>query len=95
MRLELSRRAQSDLDEIRDFSVAEFGAERAAAYLDALEGAFRRIIHFPQAGAVHDALGPGSRALGCEQHRIFYEVRADTILILRILHEAMDVRRHL
>lgn len=95
MRLELSRRAQSDLDDIRDYGVAEFGVERAVAYLDAVESAFRRILDFPEMGAVHPTVRPLTRSLGCRQHRIFYEATGETILIIRILHKAMDVERHL
>ena len=95
MRLELSRKAQSDLDDIRDYSVAEFGVERAVAYLDAVESAFRRIVDFPEIGAMHPTLRPLTRSLGCQQHRIFYEVGDETILIIRILHKSMDERRHL
>ncbi|MGA9582826.1 MAG: type II toxin-antitoxin system RelE/ParE family toxin [Allosphingosinicella sp.] len=95
MRLELSRKAQADLDDIRDYSVAEFGVERAVAYLDAVESAFRRIVDFPEIGSVHPAVRPPTRSLGCRQHRIFYEAAGETILIIRILHKAMDERRHL
>ncbi|MEO7827049.1 MAG: type II toxin-antitoxin system RelE/ParE family toxin [Allosphingosinicella sp.] len=95
MRLELSRRAQADLDDIRDYSVAEHGAARAVDYLDALEGAFRRMLDFPEIGAVHPTVLPPMRALGCEQHRIFYEVGGGTILVIRILHKAVDLTRHL
>jgi len=95
MRLELSRRAKADLDDIRDYSVAEFGVERAVAYLDAVESAFRRIVEFPDIGAVHPAVRPPTRSLGCQQHRIFYEFEGDRILIVRILHKAMDVERNL
>jgi toxin ParE1/3/4 len=95
MRLKLSRRAQADLDDIRDYSVAEFGVERAVAYLDAVESAFRRIVDFPEIGAVHRAVHPPTRSLGCQQHSIFYEVGGDRILIIRILHKAMDEERHL
>lgn len=95
MRLELSRRAQADLDEIRDYSVAEFGVPRAIAYLDAVESAFRRIVDFPDIGGVHPTVRPVCRSLSCQQHRIFYEVASDTILVVRILHKTMDVERHL
>ncbi len=95
MRLELSRKAQADLDDIRDYSVAEFGVARAVDYLDAVEAAFRRIVEFPDIGAAQPAVRPLTRSLGCQQHRIFYEVRSDTILIVRILHKAMDVERHI
>jgi toxin ParE1/3/4 len=95
MRLELSRRAQADLDDIRDYSLAEFGVARAVAYLDAVESTFRRILEFPDIGAVHPAVRPLTRSLGCQQHRIFYEPGSETILIVRILHKAADVERHL
>jgi toxin ParE1/3/4 len=53
MRLELSRRAQADLDDIRDYSAERFGTARAIAYLDAVERAFRRISEFPGIGRFH------------------------------------------
>ena len=93
MRLELSRKAQSDLDDIRDFSVQHFGIDRAIAYLDAFEATFRRILDFPETGAPHVALNPTTRAVGCQRHRIYYEFSGDTVLIVRILHQAMDVAR--
>jgi toxin ParE1/3/4 len=95
MRLELSRRAQADLDDIRDYSLAEFGVARAIAYLDAMEGAFRRTLDYPDIGALHPTVHPPIRSLGCQQHRIFYQVEGDTILVVRILHKAMDAKRHL
>jgi toxin ParE1/3/4 len=93
MRLELSRRAQADLDEVRHYSLAEFGVASAAASLDAMEGAFRRMLDLPDIGTVHSTVRPPTRALGCQQHR--NQVRGDTILVVRILHKAMDVERHL
>lgn len=93
MRLELSRKAQSDLDDIRNFSVLHFGVDRAIAYLDAFEATFRRILDFPEIGAPHFALNPAARTLGCQRHRVYYELSGDTVLIVRILHQAMDVTR--
>ena len=95
MRLELSRLAQADLDDIRSFSLDQFGAGRAIAYLDAIEQAFRRILSFPESGAPHPALRPGMRSLACQRHRIFYAIDGETIRIVRILHQAMDAERHL
>ena len=95
MRLELSRKAQADLDDIRDYSLAEFGAARAIAYVDAVEEAFRRILSFPGIGAVVPEVRPPVRSLACGQHRIFYAVEGDSVFVLRLLHKAMDVERHL
>ena len=57
MRHELSRRAQADLDDIRDYSVEQFGVERAILYLDEIEQAFRRLIDHPQIGSGRADLG--------------------------------------
>ena len=53
MRLELSRTDQADLDDIRDYSVEQFGLARAILCLDAVEQAFRRLVDHPQIG-YHD-----------------------------------------
>ena len=95
MRLELSRRAQADLDDIRDYSLERFGATRTIRYLDAIEQAFWRLLRFPEMGASREAVQPGLRSVECQRHRLFYVAEGETLLIVRILHEAMDVERHL
>jgi toxin ParE1/3/4 len=93
MRLELSRKAQADLDDIRNYSIAQYELKRAIDYLDAVERSFRRLMDFPEIGAAHPGLRPGIRSLGCQRHRIFYVIEERGVLILRILHQAADVER--
>ncbi len=93
MRLELSRKVQRDQYDIRDLSVQRFGVDRAVAYLNAFEATFRRILYFPDISAPHFALNPAACAIGCQRHRICYELGGNTVLIVRILHQAMDVAR--
>ena len=95
MRLELSRRAQADLDDVRDFSLERFGAVRAIAYLDAVEQAFRRIPELSRNRRPASGVAAAAPVLACEQHRIFYDVRKDRVVVLRILDKAMEVERHL
>ncbi|MBA3879133.1 MAG: plasmid stabilization protein ParE [Sphingobium sp.] len=95
MRLRLSRRAENDLADIRDYSVEQFGAERAIAYLDAIEAAFRLILDYPEIGGVHLKVVPPVRSYAVQRHRIFYSVEAGVVLIVRVLHKAMDPARHL
>lgn len=95
MRLELSRRAARDLDEIGEFSVREFGADRAILYLDTIEQALRQVMAHPQIGPLRVELGPRVRSYPAGEHRIFYEVRGDAAFVIRLLHKAMDVEQHL
>ncbi len=93
MRLELSRKAQADLAEIRDYTVGQFGADQAIAYLDAIEEAFRRLLAFPMMGP--PSLRSEVRSFGCRQHRIYYVVDGERVLVVRVLHKAMDVEKGL
>jgi toxin ParE1/3/4 len=95
MRLELSRLAQADLDDIRDYSAERFGTARAIAYLDTIEQAFRRIVDFPEIGPAHGGSDRIVRSYPAEEHRIYYEHNAGRVFVLRVLHKAMDAGRHL
>ncbi|MEJ7935770.1 type II toxin-antitoxin system RelE/ParE family toxin [Sphingobium sp. AN558] len=95
MRLELSRRAQADLDDIRDYSVEHFGLARAILYFDAIEEAFRRVLAYPEIGATQTDLATGLRSLPVGEHRLFYRVERERILIVRLLHKAMNPVRHI
>ena len=93
MRLELSRRAQADLDDIRDYSVEQFGVARAILYLDAIEQAFRRLVDHPQIGSSRYPFAAEVLSYPVREHRIFYEARPTEVHIVRLLHKAMDVER--
>lgn len=71
VRLELSRKAQADLDDIRDYSVGQFGPLRTIEYIDAIERTFRRILAYPDIGAAHAGLS-GVRSLPSGEHRPMY-----------------------
>lgn len=93
MRLDLSRRAQADLDDIRDYSAEQFGVERAILYLDAVEQAFRRLLDHPRIGSRRADIGATVLSYPVGEHRIFYEARQDCVHVVRVLHKAMDVER--
>jgi toxin ParE1/3/4 len=93
MRLELSRRAQADLDDIRDYSLDRFGNRRAILYLDAIEHALRRLLDHPQIGSQHADIGEAVLSYPIGEHRIFYEARAGHVYVIRVLHKVMDVER--
>ena len=95
MRLEQSRRAQADLEDIRDFSAERFGVARAIRYLDAVEDAFRRLLDHPEIGMRRPDLGEAVRSYPAGEHRIYYRALPDRVVVLRVLHKAMDVERWL
>lgn len=87
MRLELSLRAEADLDEIANYSVAEFEVESAMLYLDAIEKAFRRLVEHLMIGSQRVELGATVRSYPAGEHRIFHEVRGESVFVIRLLHK--------
>lgn len=49
----------------------------------------------PQLGKVRDDLHSGLRVYPAGKHLIFYLEMDDGIDVVRVLHERMDIRRHL
>jgi toxin ParE1/3/4 len=93
MRLELTRAAERDLDELLTFGTAHFGERIADQYYFSFDAAFRLIRDHPGIGEAIEAVEPGFRKLTHRSHRIFYETDDDWVRIVRILHHAMDIDR--
>lgn len=71
-------------------SEGRWGPKQAERYTSALEAACQRIGAYPEIGSVQAGL-PSIRAFPSGQHRIFYQTKRDRILILRILHQRINL----
>jgi toxin ParE1/3/4 len=95
MLLRESRRASADLDAIFEYGMLNFGVAAAISYVEKLDGIYRRLTEHPQSGRPEPELGPGTRSISYEAHRIYYEIDGDTVVVLAILHKSVDVSRWL
>ena len=93
LRLELLPGAIADLDSIYAYSVEQWGVEQAEVYLRALNARMQGLRRFPALGTAQDALHPGLRRIGEGSHSIYYLVRENTVLVVRVLHDRMDTKR--
>lgn len=87
---ELSGQARRDLDEIRDWTVDNWGRSQWQTYYRGLGLAFRRITDDPNCDQPRDLLAAGLRCLAYEKHLIFFAPIAQfggRPVILRILHQ--------
>lgn len=94
-RLELSVAADADLFDILAYGTAVHGVAASDAYYKGLTDTFAFLCENPEAGQVDDAGGLGLRRWRYRQHRIFYRVDEDAILIVRLFHVAADAVRRL
>lgn len=85
--------AVADLIGIDEFSLAQFGEEIGQAYMQGFDKAFALLQDHPRAGSPTPEYGTSYRCLVHRRHRIFYTVNNDVVVIVRILHHALDAKR--
>jgi toxin ParE1/3/4 len=94
-RYRLTRTARQDLAEIGRYTERRWGVAQRRAYLAQLDARMDLLVDHPQVGVAREDVRPGYRCLREGRHLIFYRAAADTVEIVRILHQRMDVRRYL
>ena len=92
----LSRVAQADLKQIWDYTLDRWNAEQAEAYLREVERAIERAAADPRIGRAIDYIRQGYFRLTAGSHMLIYRIIDDgTIDVVRVLHQRMDIDRHL
>ncbi|MGM0423010.1 MAG: type II toxin-antitoxin system RelE/ParE family toxin [Pseudomonadota bacterium] len=92
---QLSQKAVQDLYEIGQYTQEHWGKDQRIAYFDRMNRAFSRLAKTPERGRSAQHIRAGYHCYPVEKHIIFYQIKDDTILIIRILHQSMDLPRHL
>ena len=95
VKLVLTPAARSDIVEIDEWGYQQFGEEVADDYLRKLHSAFDQLADHSLSGKATPEYGKRYRCLVHRKHRIFYVVDNDVVLVVRILHHAMDAKRAL
>lgn len=92
----LTPRARADLDVIWSFSRQQWGPRKADAYVRAIARAFDDIASGTAPGLRADDVREGYFRLLVGAHVLFYRGGGEGVIeIVRILHQRMDVSRHL
>ncbi len=91
----LSSRAVADLDGIYEYTILNFGLEQAQLYLSGLQDRFEALVKHPLQGRKAEELAPGLRRFEYQSHIVFYMPEGKDIWIVRVLHQSMDLEKHL
>lgn len=87
--------AQRDLSSIWDFTEERWDISQAEAYIREIQAAVERLAGDPRRGHAREEIREGYRSYPAGSHKIFYLQHASHIEVVRILHQRMDVDRHL
>ena len=90
----LRPRAQSDLDEIWDYTAAKWGLDQAETYTRQLWNDITTVAGRPTLGRECPEVRRGYRKYPSGSHVLFYRSAADGIEVVRILHKRMDYESH-
>jgi toxin ParE1/3/4 len=91
----LSPAAQRDLNGIFDYTATSWSLEQAVQYTGIIRAACTRLAATPLSGVQCETLRRGYRFFAVGQHRIYFKPTPYGIAVIRILHQRMDVLRHL
>ncbi len=91
----LTPAARADLDDIWDYTVATWGEAQAEIYLRAIAAACAGLVSGTTASLDAAHVREGYRKAISGRHVLFYREIAGQAVVIRILHQRMDVDTHL
>ena len=91
----LSPAAQADLESIWDYTVRQWGEAQAEFYTRGIQAACEALINGTLVSQSAEDIRAGYRKVAVGSHVMFFRMQSDGVEIIRILHQSMDVERHL
>ena len=91
----LTPRAQTDLDEIWDYTADRWGLNQAETYTRQPWTDIAIVADRPSLGRECNEVRRGYRMYPSGSHALFCRQTADGIDVVRILHERVDYERHI
>ncbi len=87
----ISKKAVSDLEEIWLYTVEKWSIQQADRYYNLIFDEINYICKNSSSGKSKDHIRKGYQASKVKSHLIFYKVSNNTIEVIRILYERMDI----
>lgn len=92
----LTAAARKDIIDIGRFTIEKWGKRQRDRYLKQLDDAFRLLARQPYIGRDAEDIKPGYKKFSQGSHIIFYRAGTESkIVVIRILHNSMDVDRQI
>lgn len=87
----VSKAANSDIRSIARYTQDMWGRDQRRRYLDGLNEKFEVLATMPEMAAERRDFRPPVRIHHYEKHLIIYVINDSGILVVRVLHQSMDV----
>ena len=92
-----SNKAVEDLSSIWDYTFTQWSENQADEYYAMLISACNRLLYLSViSNRSYEEISEGLLGVKAGHHLIFYNIlENDDVMIIRILHEKMDIKQHL
>jgi len=90
-----THQAEQDLIEIYCYSFLNHGQKQADQYAETLKTSCQTLADHPLLCRERNEFTPPVRIHHVKKHFIVYQVEADKIVIVRFLHDRMDIGLHI
>ena len=90
-----SKEAENDLVEIYRYGFINYGEKKADQYIEALKEKCQFLADVPNFCPDRDEFNPPVKIHHHRKHLIIYVIANNDILIVRVLHDRMDVQQHM
>jgi toxin ParE1/3/4 len=94
VKLEFTHAALDDLRSIRAYTLDRWGAIQEQEYLDRLWNKFQQLMEDPSPFRFRQDLFPDCQVAAEGKHVILFRAQKRGLQIVRVLHGAMDFKRH-
>ncbi|MGB5358991.1 type II toxin-antitoxin system RelE/ParE family toxin [Eudoraea sp.] len=91
----LSSKADSDIDDIVDYTLETWGESQTHSYITELYQFLQTLADNPDLGRSASEFAPPLKRYNYKAHTIFYEPTKKGIFVVRILGQIRDFKRHL
>ncbi len=91
----ISKKAIADIEEIWLYTVEKWSVDQADHYYNLIFDEIQFICKTVNAGKSREHVRKGYRASKVKSHLIFYRIQNNTIEVIRILHERIDIENRL
>lgn len=87
--------ARQDISDIWRYTAQTWGVAQADTYILAIDDAIMRLARRPQSAPRCNWIRTGYRRLKAGAHYVFARVEGDRVVIIRVLHERMNLPEQL
>ncbi|MBT9370678.1 type II toxin-antitoxin system RelE/ParE family toxin [Rhizobium sp. CSW-27] len=91
----ISPRAADDIDEIYDYTEARWGQDQAEDYTFGIRQALQDVCRGTKKGRSINHIRKGAMSLSFRSHYLIYQEKAASLILIRILHQRMNIGHHL